>query len=92
MKHTVNTDMHGARWAVAYHTNSHSPRARKWYRITRVIYVDSRWFELYWHPAAALRSNDRVSIRKAAQLAGLDPLPGLFTDKRGGVSNEMECK
>lgn len=24
-------------WAIAYHTNSTSPRAKKWYRITRVI-------------------------------------------------------
>jgi len=80
------------RWAVAYYTNSHSPRARRWYRISRVVYADHRWFELYWHPDTTLRSNDRVAIRKAAVAAGLQPLAGLFTGKSGGGAGELTQK
>ena len=80
-----------ARWALAYHTNSRSPRARRWYRVSRMVYVDGGWFELYWHPDTGLRGDNQVFVRRAANTQGLDVLPGLFRDKqaprRGG---EME--
>lgn len=79
-----------ARWAVAYHSNSHSPRARRWYRLTRVVFVDGRCFELHWHPDVNMRGNSLVSMRKTARLAGIEILPGIYRDKRGGLSNEME--
>lgn len=80
-----------ARWAIAY---SHSPRAKKWYRVSRMVYADSGWFELYWHADLNLRSDDQLDLRVKAREHGLDLMPGLFCDmhspaRRGG---EMEHK
>jgi hypothetical protein len=88
----VDTDNPPAvlRWVIAYHTNSHSPRARKWYRVSRVVFTEGRCFELYWHPDQDFRGNDRSAIRKAAIAAGLEPMPGVYRGKRGGTINDME--
>lgn len=78
-------------WGVSYHTNSHSPRAKKWYRVARFAYVDGGWFELYWHPT--LRCENKAEIRAKAKALGVPLEPGTFTampsgpNKRGG---EME--
>jgi hypothetical protein len=80
-----------AQWGIAFHTNSHSPRAKKWYRVTRVIQADGKWFELYWHPDIALRSQSRKKIREAALDAGLDLLHGVFHDPPSPrVGNELQ--
>jgi hypothetical protein len=33
-------DVAAARWGIAYHSNSSSPRARKWYRVSRLVFAD----------------------------------------------------
>ena len=70
-------------WAVSYHTNSSNPRSQKWYRVSRVIKVDGRWFELYWHPDHTLRGNNRAVVRELALAAGIGLLHGTFTQEPG---------
>jgi hypothetical protein len=73
-------DVAAARWGIAYHSNSHSPRARKWYRVTRLIQADGAIFELYWHPDLKLRGGSRMMVWAAAKAAGLDVAPGTYRD------------
>jgi hypothetical protein len=87
------TDVAAARWGIAYHSNSHSPRARKWYRVSRLVFADGGWFELYWHAEPSLRGDNLKALQHKARDYGLDLIPGLFRDiqqqatRRGG---EME--
>lgn len=67
-------------WAIAYHTNSHSPRAARWYRVARMIVVDEQTFELYWHPSLETRGKSRVAIAAAAKAIGLELASGTFRD------------
>lgn len=67
-------------WGIAYHSNSNSPRARKWYRVTRLVYADSKWWELYWHSDSTLRGDSLAKLRAAAKHAGLTLLPDLFAE------------
>lgn len=71
--------MSTAFWSVAYHTNSFSSRARRWYRVSRLIEVDGKIFELYWHPSESLRGNSLADIRAKAKAAGIDLMPGTYT-------------
>lgn len=74
-------------WAICFHTNSNSPRALKWYYVARVIEADGKLWELHWHPALHLRSNNRKDIRERALDAGLPLLLGVYkqtTEPRGG--------
>jgi hypothetical protein len=66
-------------WAITYYTNSRSPRAKKWYRVARVIYIDHKWWELYWHPDITLRGVNRAVLYDTAKARGLFPLPGQFS-------------
>jgi hypothetical protein len=75
-------------WAIAYHANSQGKRAKRWYRITRLIYADDAWFELYWHPDCNLRSGNVAELRWLAPELTL--VPGVFHQKKGGRANEME--
>jgi hypothetical protein len=78
-------------WAIAYHSNSHSSRAKRWYRISRMVYADGGMFELYWHPDTSLRSGNLAEIRQRAAAQGLTLMPGIFRDKQGPRrGNEME--
>jgi len=72
-------------WALCYHTNSHSPRAKKWYYIARVIEVDGMLFELYWLPDNRVkRGSNRLEVRAAAAGPGGVALrPGVYTQYRG---------
>lgn len=89
---TKTVDVAAARWGIAYHSNNHSPRAKKWYRVSRLVYADGDWFELYWHAEINLRGDNIKVIQRKAREYGLSLLPGLFHDKRppsrGG--SEME--
>lgn len=67
-------------WAIAYHTNSRSPRALKWYRVTRLVHADGKWFELYWHPDVNYRRNNVQHIRDIAKVNELTLLPGVWRD------------
>ncbi len=67
-------------WAIAYHSNSTSKRARKWYRVSRLIEADGCLFELYWHPNPHLRGNSRAEIRARAAVDGIKLLPGVYRD------------
>lgn len=67
-------------WAVAFHTNSHSPRARKWYRVSRMVIVDGMTFEIYWHQNANLRGDNLATVRKLAHDANVILAPGVYTD------------
>ena len=79
------------RWALVYHVNSYSKRAKRWYHIGRFVYADEGWFELYWYQNPALRGENAHDMRREANALGLDLLPGVYRDKltqrRGG---EME--
>lgn len=67
-------------WGLVYSTNSNSPRARRWYHISRVVRVDGAWWELYHHPAGAdLCGENRDKVRQAAELAGVEMVRGEFT-------------
>ena len=67
-----------ASWAIAYHTNSSSPRSRKWYRVTRVIRADGKMWELHWGDSA-FASNNYNETRERALNAGLQLLHGIYT-------------
>ena len=70
--------MSEAQWALAYH--SHSQRGQKWYRVTRLVDVDEKTFELYWHPDATLRGKSIKEIRQKALAAGLALRSGVYHD------------
>ena len=76
-------------WAIAYHTNSYSPRARRWYRVTRLIEADGKLFELYWHPSESLRGNSLASLRAKAKESGIDLMPGTYTAAQFRSGAEM---
>lgn len=65
-------------WAIAYHSNSLSPRGKKWYYVTRVVRADEKWWELYRHPDPMLTSRNKIAIREMALIEGLPLLHGLF--------------
>jgi hypothetical protein len=89
----MNTqDVAAARWGIAFHSNSSNPRAKRWYRVARMVYADSGWFELYWHESLELRGGNLSAIRHKARELGLDVLPGVFRDffYDGRRGSEME--
>jgi hypothetical protein len=90
MTHNYN-DVAAARWAIAYHSDSKNARAKKWYRVSRMVYADGGWFELYWHPDVATRGNNVLELRRLAIGMGLEIWPGVFRDKpMARRGNEME--
>jgi hypothetical protein len=48
-------DVAAARWGIAYHSSNSTPRSKRWYRVSRMVYADGGWFELYWHAEVSLR-------------------------------------
>jgi hypothetical protein len=66
-------------WAIAYSTNSRSPRAQKWYRVVRVIFVDGKWWELYWNDDVTLRGKNRTELYNTAK-ARMSVMPGVFSN------------
>jgi hypothetical protein len=78
-------------WAITFHTNSLSTRARRWYRVSRVIHVDGLWFELYWHPDHALRTGKLATVRQLARERGIDLVRGVFcfSERNGRCVGEM---
>jgi hypothetical protein len=70
-------------WALCYHTNSYSPRAKKWYYVARLIVVDGEAFELYWHHDPELRGNNAKELRKrAGETHGLVLIGGIWKSAR----------
>lgn len=67
-------------WGIAFFSNSMSRRARKWYRVTRLVHADGKLFELYWHADDSLRGASLAKVRANARNAGLALLPGIYTD------------
>lgn len=88
--HMLQVYSSAPRWGLAYHTNSRSPRAKRWYYIARFAFVDGSWFELYWHPDLTLRGENGPTLRKAANAQGLDVASGLFRHATFQLFNEME--
>jgi hypothetical protein len=80
MTHNYN-DVASARWCIAYHSDSRSSRAKKWYRVSRMVYADGGWFELYWHSDLNLRRNNVLELRRVADAMGLNVWPGVFRDR-----------
>jgi len=77
-------------WVISFHSNTASPRSKRWYRIVRITFVDGAWFELYWHQDPELRGNNEAALRKKARGYGLDLRKGLFTTPRDyRLGNEM---
>jgi hypothetical protein len=78
-------------WGIVYHTNSSSPRAKKWYHVARVIKVDGRWFELYWYESEdfekATRSNNLQNVRLACKVLGFCPERFAMRQHLGRVAN-----
>jgi len=82
--------MNEPQWAIAYHTNSRSTRARRWYRVSRLIEADGQWFELYWHEDnAKLASASLPETRKRALASGIKLMAGTWRNapspRRGDV-------
>jgi hypothetical protein len=74
--------MSEARWALTFHSYSSSVRAKKWYRVTRVAFVDCGWFELYWATTPSICGENKNEVRERANALGYDLLPGLFAAPR----------
>lgn len=74
-------------WAICFHTNSRSPRARKWYRVSRLVRADGGIYELYWHPDASKRGDNLARLRASA---GVKLESGVYAQRQGGTANEME--
>jgi hypothetical protein len=70
-------------WAIAFHSDSRAPRAKHWYRVSRMIQADNDVFELYWHPDIGLRGNSLATIRQRARDAGINLAPGVYCDAVG---------
>lgn len=67
-------------WAICYHTNSTSPRARKWYYLARVVQDQDKWFELYRVNSSFEDASNERETREAVLSTGLYTLlHGLFT-------------
>jgi hypothetical protein len=62
---------------IAYHTNSHSPRAQRWYYLASIVRVDGKYWELHRHPSG-ISTKSLDAIRKAAAAAGIETISGLF--------------
>lgn len=67
-----------AHWGIAYHTNSNSPRARKWYYVARLIEADGKWWCIGRH--STVSSNSRKIMREQGLNAGLALLHGVYAD------------
>jgi hypothetical protein len=90
----VMTDVAAARWGIAFHSYSNNPnvRSRKWYRVSRLVYADGGWFELYWHPDVNLRGDNLKDIQRKARDHSLNLIPGLFCDKRSATTRGSEME
>lgn len=87
--HQPAADESVAHWAVAYTSEGYSPRARKWYRLVRVVKVDGAWFEVYWAdlPGGTNLNDFCVQVK----IAGYVRMSGLFYAPHGrSRSNELE--
>jgi hypothetical protein len=78
-------DVAAARWGIAYHSSNSTPRSKRWYRVSRMVYADGGWFELYWHAEVSLRGDNLKELQRKARNYGLDLLPGLFHDMRAST-------
>ena len=78
-------------WAIAYQSNGLGS-CRRWYRVTRLIYADGHWYELYWHPNNVTMSGKSLAeTRHKARALGLDLLPGIYRNCYSPLSgNTME--
>jgi hypothetical protein len=67
----------GIRWAIVYHTNSRSPRSRKWYHIARLVRDDDgRFFDI---GRLSFESNCLRVMRKQLAALNLDTWQGVYT-------------
>ena len=73
----MKAEQGGIKWAIAYHTNSHSPRSRKWYRIVRLVRDDDgRFFDI---GQLSFQSNCLRTMRKQLKATNLETWNGVFT-------------
>jgi hypothetical protein len=78
-----------AAWAITFHSNTRSPRSKRWYRVVRLAFVDGLWFELYWADQE-LRGNNLAALRKRAAELHHDLLPGIYCAPQGfRLGNEV---
>lgn len=66
-----------AHWAMAYHSNSSNPRARKWYYVARIVMADGKYYCIGQH---SVNTSNYVEARKRAKADGLHLVPILFRD------------
>jgi len=69
-------------WALAFHSYSPGVRAKRWYRVVRLAFVDGAWFELYWHSPTISGNNEKELRKIAAEGWKLTVRKGLFTTPR----------
>jgi len=62
-------------WALCFHTNSNSPRARRCYYVTRAVALDGRTYAIGAH---VLRGTSRSATEAHAKASGLRLTRGLW--------------
>jgi hypothetical protein len=70
------------RWAIAYHTNSNSPRSRKWYYLARLALDDDKFYCIgRLKSPNGFESNSLATIKRTLKARpDLATFDGVFTD------------
>ena len=82
MRMNLKQSDHG--WAIIKPGPSH------WYHVSRVVFVDHHWWELYWHDSHGTRGKNKETVREYAKNAcALVLLPDVYT-KDGAQMNKLK--
>ncbi len=82
--------MNEVKWAIVTNGRDTLSHCRQWYHVSRVVNVDGKMWELYWHPSLDLRGGNQEKIRKAAKVQGLELFNGVFRDALPHCGNQLE--
>jgi len=71
-------------WAIVKPGPSH------WYHVSRVVFLDGEWFEVYWHGSLGTRGKSKAAVREYAKnTCALVLLPDVYT-AAGGLMNKLK--